>query len=171
MKKEKYILLVSRLFVNKWIQDFLYAIKDIDLKDWKVKIVGEWPYKSELEKIVNKNKIKNIEFLWRVDNKSQRMKELYGKASIFCQPSHFENASIVLLEAMQSGCALVARSVWWNPETVDNIWLFEDTNKLKDILNHFIDDERILKQTQHKNIQKVKSFEWKKIILEYNKVL
>jgi glycosyltransferase involved in cell wall biosynthesis len=30
------------------------------------------------------------------------MKELYGKASIFCQPSHFENMSIVLLEAMEA---------------------------------------------------------------------
>jgi glycosyltransferase involved in cell wall biosynthesis len=39
------------------------------------------------------------------------MKELYAKASIFCQPSFFENSSIVLLEAMQSGCTILARNV------------------------------------------------------------
>jgi len=172
LEKQKYILTVSRLQKWKWIQDLLESVKNIDLWDWKIKIVWEWPYKKELQKLVNEyNLWDKVEFLWWVDNRWEQMKELYWKASIFCQPSYFENASIVLLEAMQSWCVLISRNAWWNPETVNEKWLFENINDLKNKIEKFILDEKILEELQKENIERIKKFEWKKIILEYDKYL
>jgi glycosyltransferase involved in cell wall biosynthesis len=121
MQKEKYILIVSRLTINKGVQDFIEAIKDIDLGEWNVKIVGEGPYKKDLESLVDKYNLGNkVEFLGWVDNKSQKMKELYGKASIFVLASWFENFNTTLLEAMQAGCRVLATNVGGNPEIVAN---------------------------------------------------
>jgi len=138
----------------------------------EIKNSWEWPYEKELKKLVKDYKLeKNVEFIWWVDNKSEKMKELYWKASIFCQPSYFENASIVLLEAMQSWCVLIARNTWWNPETVDNKWLFNNINELKEKIEYFIKNEDKLEIIQKENIDKIKKYEWKNIILEYDKYL
>jgi len=134
MKKEKYILLVSRLFVNKGIQDLFEAVKDIDLKEWTIKIAGDGPYRKNLENLVEKYNLKNkIEFLGWIDNKSEQMKELYGKASIFILPSYFENMNVTLLEALQSGCNVIASDAGGNKEIVgeDSLFPAKDIKKLK----------------------------------------
>lgn len=172
LKKEKYILTVSRLQKWKWIQDLLEAIKDVDLWDWKLKIVWEWPHKKELEYMVKEYNLSGkVQFIWWIDNKSIELKELFWKASIFCQPSYFENASIVLLEAMQSGCAILARSVWWNPETIPYNQLFNDVLDLKNRIIYFLKDECIIKNHWINNVNTIKNYEWDKIVLEYEKTL
>lgn len=172
LSKEKYILTVSRLQHWKWIQDLLEAIKYIDLWEWKIKIVWEWPYKEELENIAKKyNLIDKVEFLGWIDNKSEKMKEVYWKASIFCQPSHFENASIVLLEAMQSWCAILARNVWWNTETTSTNQLFTNIGDLQNKIINLINDPKKIPLISKENVEIVKKYEWENIILEYEKIL
>jgi glycosyltransferase involved in cell wall biosynthesis len=174
LEKERYILTVSRLQKWKWIQDLLTAIKDIDLWEYKVKIVWEWPYKETLEKIVIDYWLESkVEFLGWVDNKSDEMKELYGKASIFCQPSFFESFWLTLLEAMQAGCVLLWRDIWWFAwvrENTSNI-LFEDVKDLQEKISNLINDEKWLKSISNDNIEKIKNFEWDEIVKEYKKRL
>lgn len=172
LEKDKYILTVSRLQSSKWVQDLIEAIKDIDLSEWKVKIVWEWPYKEILEKKVKDYKLDDkVEFLGWVDNKSDYMKELYWKASIFCQPSFFENSSIVLLEALQSWCAILARNVWWNPETIWEWQLFEKITDLNEKISNFISDEEVVLKFSKENLETIKRYYLENIILEYNKNL
>ncbi len=167
LSKEKYILLVSRLTVNKGIQDFIEAIKDVDLKDWQVKIVGEGPYRPVLEKMVKEyNLSARITFLGWVDNQSQQMKELYGHAALFVLPSHFENMNVTLMEAMQAGCEVLATAVGGNPEITSSDNLFPAQNptalraklitRLDKINFHLASDTR---------------YNWKNIISSYIKIL
>lgn len=170
LKKEKYILTVSRLVHAKWIQDLIEAVKDIDLWDWKIKIVGEWPLKQELEDKVKSYSLENnIEFLWWVDNASKQMKQLYGKASIFCQPSHFENMSVVLLEAMQAWCVVVANNVWWNKEVVwePGVYTAHSKKELQKRLSELFQNPNLLEQVAKENLNKSRSFEWKMIMSKY----
>jgi glycosyltransferase involved in cell wall biosynthesis len=143
LKKEKYILCVSRLFVNKGIQDLMKALEGMDLKGWKVKIVGDGTYSEELHRLRKEYHLEAcVEFLGWIDNKSDRMRELYGHASIFVLPSYFENMSIALLEALASGCNVIASNVGGNPEVVGKENLFEATNieelknKIKNVIYH-----------------------------------
>jgi glycosyltransferase involved in cell wall biosynthesis len=103
MKKEKKILVVARLFENKGVQDVLDALKGMDMKGWKVDIVGEGPYRAELERRA-RGLEKVVKFHGWVDNNSKKMKELYGKASVFVSASWFESFGLTVLEGMSAGC-------------------------------------------------------------------
>ena len=168
MQKEKYILVVSRLFVNKGVQDLITSLKDVDLGEWKVKIVGEGPYRPELESKVKEYKLENsVEFLGWVDNKSDVMKELYGKASIFVLSSYFENMNITLLEAMQAGCLVIATNAGGNLEVVGNKHLLftpMDSARLSEILTEQIKNSLNTIETQYRVKDK---FEWNMIITNY----
>ena len=168
LKKEKYILAVSRLVHAKWIQDLLLSLKGVELWDWRIKIVWEWPLEDELkQRTIDYWISKNTEFIWWVDNNSEQMKELYGKASIFCQPSHFENMSIVLLEAMEAWCAIIARDVGWNKEVISPEGLYETETKLKEQLSTLFTNEKLLKSNSQNNIRKVKEFYSENIAKKY----
>ncbi len=140
MKKEKRILVVARLFPNKGVQDVLDALKGLPLKEkgWHVDLVGEGPYRSVLEQKCKENKLEEVVvFHGWVDNSSQEMKEFYGKASIFISASYFENLSIVLLEALASGCQVLATDVGGNPEVigeVKNLFPAKDPQRLGELI-------------------------------------
>ncbi|MCK4744937.1 glycosyltransferase family 4 protein [Candidatus Parcubacteria bacterium] len=148
MKKEKYILLVSRLFVNKGIQDFIEAIKDLDLKEWKVKIVGDGPYRDILEDmVVDYGLSDRVKFLGWVDNESEEMKNLYGRARVFVLPSHFENMNMTLIEAMQAGCAIIASDVGGNKEVIGDsgaLYKVNDIIGLAESIKKMINQDDIL---------------------------
>lgn len=168
MEKQKYILVVARLVHWKWIQDLFESIKDISLWEWKIKIVWEWPFRWELDKIVDKYSLQDkVEFVGWVDNQSEEMKNLYGHASIFCQPSLFENASIVLLEAMQAWCAVLARNIGGNPETISQDQLFEDIDELKEKLTNFLSNENKVNSIAYENVQRIQNYQREVIVKKY----
>ena len=168
MKKEKYILLVSRLFDNKGIQDFLSAIKDLDLGEWKVKIVGEGPYKEKLLAMVKLYNLSDkVEFLGWLDNSSRQMKDLYGHASIFVLASHFENFNVTLMEALQAGCRVIASDVGGNKEILTetgNLYHSEDIPMLTSLIKKSISEE-------NHPIADSSRFHWKNIIRRYFELL
>ena len=174
MKKEKKILVVARLFENKGVQDILDALKPISYelkqKVWKVDIVGEGPYRNFLE---NKSKRNNLEDLVKfhgwIDNNSKKMKELYGKASIFISASWFESFGLVILEAMQAECyCLVSDIPGYKQLDLGKEHYF----KLKN-LEDLMDKIKILvtNRTKLKVSEFNKSFEWKNVIKKYTGVL
>lgn len=171
-EKQKYILVVSRLQKSKAIQDLIYAIKDVDLKDWKIKIVWEGPYKETLLALVKEFNLENkIEFLWWIDNNSSELKKLYSNASIFCQPSLFESFWLTILEAMQSWCLIIARDIWGNKWIMSETpnFVFNDIQELSDTLKKILDNEEIFNSVWDFNTQYVKNFEWDNILQKYQK--
>jgi len=112
---------------NEGHQDVISALSNNSLKEklknggWSVDIVGEGPYRSFLENKVKENGLSDlVKFYGWVDNSSSQMKELYGRAKVFVSASWFENMSIVLLEALASGCIVIASNVGGNPEVITN---------------------------------------------------
>ncbi len=101
-EKNQIILIVARLLHYKKVQDVLRAIQDIDLQNWKVQIVGDGPYKNNLEILLPKGK--NIELLGWMDRDSEEFKNLYKKASLFISASEVESFGLGVLEALSHGC-------------------------------------------------------------------
>lgn len=168
MKKQNKILVVARLFENKGVQDILDALKELDLKGWQVDIVGEGPYRKFLENESKQNGLsKIVKFHGWVDNKSKKMKKLYGQAKIFISASWFENMSVVLLEAVASGCNVIASNVGGNPEVIKKENLFEVSNvkELRIKINLYMRDKKI------KTTRLDEKFDWNKIIKKYLEVL
>jgi glycosyltransferase involved in cell wall biosynthesis len=171
-KKEKKILLVSRLFEFKGFQYFLDAIKDMDI-DYEINIVGVGPYKEILVQKATDIRIK-VNFMGWLDNKSTELKNLYETSSIFVFPSTAENFPTVLLEAMASGCAIITTKFTGCSEVVGDAALLVRPRSSDDIRNALIkllnDEELMKKYGSESRLRVQKNYTWEKVIQKYIKV-
>lgn len=97
--KEKYILYLGRLDPKKGIDLLIRAFAEIEPKDFKLKIAGNFNnYKQELDTLVKTFKLENkVEFLGLVSGEDKI--ELFKNAFVFAAPSHSEVVGMVNLEA------------------------------------------------------------------------
>jgi glycosyltransferase involved in cell wall biosynthesis len=115
---ESNIIFVGRLIPNKGLEYLVRAAKilvDEKLKRLKFKIVGDGPYRQQLEKLVAKNGLSTyFEFLGRV----QRVSDVLRKGGIFVRPSLTEGMPLTVLEAMASGLPIIATNVGGTSEII-----------------------------------------------------
>jgi glycosyltransferase involved in cell wall biosynthesis len=104
--KENRILVVTRMFARKGVQFFLEALRDIET-DWEILIAGDGPYLPRLREMAS-NMGLQVSFLGFLG--TARLSELYDSSKIFVFPSVQENFPVVLLEAMNAGCAVITTS-------------------------------------------------------------
>ena len=169
VKKQNRIIIVARLFINKGIQDILDAIKDIQLKGWKIDIIGDGPYKEFLyKKTVENNLSKIVTFHGWIDHKDKRMKELYGRAKIFISASYFESFGQTVLEAISSGCYPLISDIESHKFIVKkNRYLFRcgDVDHLQKKIHSLLQKDIATPQI------KVSQFSWDTIIDNYIQTL
>lgn len=102
---QNYILSVGRLESIKRVDLLLKSLKYCD-NDIKVKIAGVGPFKGELEKIVEKNKLKSrVEFLNFVSDDD--LLKLYSDSLAVYYAPFDEDYGYVTLEAFLSGKAVI----------------------------------------------------------------
>lgn len=106
--RSRRILVVSRFFKRKGIQHLIKAYLTSDLV-YELHIVGDGPYRSALESLVQKES-KPVRFWGWLDHNSPQLKSLYATAEIFALPSEAENFPVSLLEAMASELAIITTS-------------------------------------------------------------
>ena len=169
MNKKKTILVVSRLFQNKGIQDILDALSGMDLDGWRVNIVGDGPYREELMEKARANGLTDrVRFLGWIDNDSAEMKELYGTSRIFISASYFESFGLSVLEAVSAGCYPLVSDIGGHRFIIhDDRFFFQKENiedlrkKLSRLLGHAIADNNI----------NIKRFSWSNVIKDYISML
>lgn len=114
--RKNHILLCSRLLPRKGFQYVIDAVKDQSL-DWQVHIIGDGPYRQELENKAQGSKTPIVFHGW-LDRNSTAFKDLYETSSIFVFPSVMENFPTVLLEAMSAGLAIITSTAGGCPEVI-----------------------------------------------------
>ena len=104
--REKSVLAVGRLHEQKGFDLLLQAWKVIEQKhpEWTLRIVGEGPKHSELEKQIRDLELKHMCLAGRTEN----MAKEYVEASIFVLSSRYEGLPLVLAEAMWCGTPCVS---------------------------------------------------------------
>ena len=133
IKKEKNILVVSRLHSQKSLDDIIMAYSYItkEFRDWKLTIVGEGEKKTHLH-----NLAKRFDIYTRIKwvEKTKDISKFYSKSSIFCLPSKFEGESNSLLEALYYNlpCIVSNRAVHPDDEICKylTIYKFSDVDEL-----------------------------------------
>ncbi len=128
-EKEKIILAVGRLDNQKGFDMLIQAISMIDIKDWKVLILGDGAERENLNNLIEHYNLQDrISLLGRKDN----INDYYQKASIFVLSSRFEGFPNALAEAMSFGCACVSFDCKTGPsdiiENATNGILIEEGN-------------------------------------------
>jgi len=104
-RRTERILVVTRVFKRKGVQDLLQACSDID-PQWELVIVGDGPYLPHLKDLSERLGL-DARFTGFLPNDSAELKELFETSSIFVLPSYAENFPVSLLEAMDAGLAIV----------------------------------------------------------------
>lgn len=168
-KKEKVILIVARLFKNKGVQDILEALKDVSLSDWHIDIVGEGPFRKVLKSMIEKYNIKNTTFHGWIDNKNPKMKEFYGKATIFISASYFESFGQTVLEAISAGCFPLLSDIRGHRFIINDEQCFFKPGDISEIRSKIKDT--ITKKELPSLTFDIKKFEWNNIVKRYITVL
>lgn len=174
LKKKRSILAVARLFENKGLQDLILAVGNESTKlklrkgEWSVDIVGEGPYRSQLEKLVYDLDLSDIiKFHGWIDNDSQKMKEFYGRAKIFISPSWFESFGLTVLESLSAGCYPILSSIPTYRQfdlPMQNYFEPRDSKKLGFLIENAIEEKNEIAID-------IEKFYWKNILSKYNEIL
>ena len=121
--KEKIILYVGFIEKkNKSIDKLLSAISNIDLKDWKVVLVGEVldDMKSFLEEyFINHPELKEKVILKGYISDKEVLAQEYARSSIYCCTSIKESFGISILESAYYGNYLISTNVGASPDILD----------------------------------------------------
>jgi glycosyltransferase involved in cell wall biosynthesis len=101
--KRNLVLVVARLFPRKGVQHFIESLHGQNI-DWEIVVAGDGPHMRRLKKLARDLRVP-VRFLGFVDRFTLR--RLYEEARILVFPSIRENFPMVLLEAMDAGCAVL----------------------------------------------------------------
>lgn len=175
-RKTKTILYIGRLERRKGLKYLLKAYVRLcqSNPDVELIIAGEGTDRQKLELFVRDNDIPRVTFKGYI-SEAEKL-ELLKTADVFCSPALFgESFGIVLLEAMASGCVVVAG------DNVGYRSVLKETGKLSLVDPKLIDefarrlelmlyDEEIRKVWQKWAHEYVQQFNYESIVDEYEKM-
>jgi len=164
IKKENFILAVSSLDPRKNFKNLILAFKGLDLRDYKLVIVGsENKVFSNVEIRNLIKKIPNVEFTGYVSD--DKLVKLYQKAKLFVYPSLYEGFGIPPLEAMACGTPVVVSNVASLPEVCGDAAYYVNPYDVNDIargMETVLKDENLQRELIQKGLERVKLFSWEK---------
>lgn len=117
IERQKIILNVGRLIPQKGQKDLVQVFAEMNLKDWKLVILGEGILRNELENLTHSlGIVDKVELPGSVKNISNYL----NKATVFAFPSYFEGFPNALAEAMISGLPVVSYDCNTGPSELIN---------------------------------------------------
>ncbi|MEQ1308514.1 glycosyltransferase [Acinetobacter bereziniae] len=171
-EKENIIITVGRLGTNqKDTETFLKALAKLDLKDWKVKLIGpiaesfQYVIKSFFEE--NPHLKEKVIFMGNISDR-QELKSLYSKAKIFTLTSRNEGFPLVFPEAIANGCYIVTTDLAPAYDITNNgeygrLFTIGNDRQLAIILQEVIDGKIDLPDKEKIRAYAKKNFDWNAI--------
>ncbi len=111
--KNSLLIYVGRLSAEKQIERIKPVLEEIP--DACLALVGDGPYRSQLEKIFEKTKTNFIGYL-----SGEELASAYASGDIFLFPSSTETLGLVLLEAMAAGCPVIGANRGGIPDIIND---------------------------------------------------
>ncbi|MGK7866339.1 glycosyltransferase family 4 protein [Falsiroseomonas sp. E2-1-a20] len=151
------ILVVSRLVARKGVQHLIEAFPDLP-PGWELVIAGDGPHLPALRALARDRGVP-ARFLGLVAR--EELPALYASARLFVLPSLQENFPMVLLEAMQAGCAVVTTRTEGCLEVVgDAAALVEPASaaSLRQVLTPLMQDEAAMRELGQRGRARAASF-------------
>jgi glycosyltransferase involved in cell wall biosynthesis len=115
------ILYVGRLSPEKSLESFTRVLRAFPHA--RIAFVGDGPSRKQLERKLRSRRVTFLGFL-----SGDELAAAFASADLFVMPSRTETLGFVVLEAMASGCAVVAARAGGIPDLVDH----EETGLLYD---------------------------------------
>jgi glycosyltransferase involved in cell wall biosynthesis len=132
------------------------------------KIIGEG---SEQQSLQNKAPL-NVSFFGKLNH--NEMDAIFSSSDLLFLPSKSEGFPKVILEAASAGISSVVyntygASNWINDR--ENGFIVNDFNEVKSIVNELLNDSILLQNTSEGAVKLAQKFDWRNIILDWEKVI
>ena len=176
-----FLLFVWRLTEVKWLIYLIQAIPKILIRhpSLKLLIVGDWPQRKELEKLVNSLWIeKSIIFVGAINH--EKLPHYFATADVFIWPSiHASDGTeewfwLTFVESILSGTKTIWTKIQWIMDIIEEwktgfLVIEKDSDALADKILEVIDDTAFDMQKARNIIEN--KFSWDIIGEKYRKIL
>ena len=173
LKKDNYILIVTRLVGHKGVQYLIEAYKNLKT-DKKLVIVGDSAHSDNYVEELKDAAYGNKNIIFTGNQIGKELAELFSNAYLFVQPSESEGLSIALLEAMSYKKCVLVSDIRENLDAIGNCGLsFKNKNvkSLRAKLIYLLKRPRLIKEYGLKARVRVgQNYNWGKIVLSTAKV-
>ena len=172
------ILFVSRLIEGKGLQFIIPHLKEIQEKVYslcqktiQLVIVGDGPYRSALEQLVETTGTQNlVSFEGRKDK--QQVREYYQAADLFILPSLSEGMPNVVLEAMASGLPILMTPCEGSKELVTDNGMISSLEDFAENMIKICSEEDLRLSMGQKSLRNIEeNFQWESIGKRYLKMM
>jgi glycosyltransferase involved in cell wall biosynthesis len=169
------ILYIGRIDRGKGLEVLVDAVSRLGRYDPQVIIVGaRTGFSATLESLAaSRNVSKNLVFAGFVKEETKR--RLLEESMVFCLPSMYEGAGLVLLEAMAAGKPVVATNVGGIPHIVDDgssgfLVNYGDAKALAERLEQLILNKDLRDSMGKKGREIAENYSWPQVAEEVEKV-
>lgn len=164
------ILFVSRLIERKGLQFIipqLQKIQDSTEKKVKLVVVGDGPYREQLETITREYKVADmVEFVGQKNKKE--IVPFYQNADLFILPSAKEGMPNVVLEAMACGLPIIMTPCEGSKELVQNNGYILLTSEMGEKIRQLLRNKEMLQKLGHNSRRIVEEqFCWGHVVENY----
>jgi glycosyltransferase involved in cell wall biosynthesis len=158
------------MFPRKGVQHFIEAIAGLD-EDWEFIIAGDGPHREQLEAQARSvaSRVRFTGFLDRAN-----LRSLYESSQILVFPSIQENFPMVLLEAMDAGCAIVTTNAEGCAEVVGDAGLVVpkgESHGIRAALERLMQDPVLVQQLSARGKKRAAVLAWPNIVVRYRDLL
>lgn len=156
------ILICSRLDPRKNISVGLEALSEVGRK-YEVRIIGDGPEKPRLEAL-GKKLTNRAHFLGRVEE--AKLVDEFSTSDIFLSTSLSEGFGLSLLQAMASGCAVIASDIAAHRELVEHMkdgLVYSTKKELGENLELLMTDLVLMKRLGDAARRKALTFGWDRV--------
>jgi glycosyltransferase involved in cell wall biosynthesis len=160
--KRNLVLVVARLFPRKGVQRFIEAIPGMP-RDWEYVIAGDGPQLPRLKELAERLRVP-VRFVGFVD--AHTLRGYYEEAKILVFPSIRENFPMVLLEAMDAGCAVITTDAEGCGEVVGKTGVVvrkDDAQQIRSALRELMGNAKLCEELRRKAMARADQFRWPRI--------
>lgn len=162
------IFSIGELNKNKNHKTVIKAIKNLDVV---YLIAGQGKKKKQLEKLINKNNLKDKVFLLGFRND---IKNILYSSDLFVFPSFREGLSVSLMEAMSMGKPCIVSKIRGNVDLIDEngglLFNPKSTNECMKSIKCVMSDKKNMIVMGNYNKNKVQEFSLDVVLKEMNKI-
>jgi glycosyltransferase involved in cell wall biosynthesis len=168
---ENFILFVGSIEPRKNLRNLILAYLELDeslRKEFKLVLVGFKGWKNEeIMSLIQKMK-GDIFYIGYVPEED--LGKFYNLARVFVYPSFYEGFGLPPLEAMASGCPVIASLAASLPEVCADAAGYVNPHDVSSIakgIHQFLTQEELRKEMKTKGLVRAKLFSWEKSAVEH----
>lgn len=171
LKKDGYVLSVSRLIRHKGIHYLIQSFLELEKKGLaqgkKLVIVGDGFHTDEYVRNLKKLAEKSRNIIFTGNLTGENLRQIFSHAFIFVQPSETEGLSIALLEALRYELPVLVSDIPENLEAIGEGGLSFECSNSQNLLEKLerLFEDRNLRENFRKKAGEIarKKYDWEKI--------